>query len=129
MSGLEKGHIADMFHAGTRRYYRVEVIEETYTYEQEGPFYENRPITIFGGIAGGGGAPGEPRQLRVSPEPNWRDKCISLLRLQRGAALNAIVEEGFDGDGVDYEGLYKLWSRKPESAKSSHDHDPGDCHE
>ena len=57
---LEKGHIADMYHAGTRRYYRVSVIEETYPFEQE-------PATTFGGIAGGGGA---PRQLRVSPKPS-----------------------------------------------------------
>ena len=98
---LEKGHIADMYHAGTRRYYRVSVIQETYPFEQE-------PETSFGGIAGGGGA---PRQLRVSPEPNYHLKCIEWLRSQGGgAALNSIVEEGYDGDGVDYKSLYEGWT-------------------
>jgi hypothetical protein len=47
---LEKGHIADMFHAGTRRYYRVTVIEETYPYEREE--LDEHTITTFGGLAG-----------------------------------------------------------------------------
>jgi hypothetical protein len=132
MSILEKGHIADMFHGGTKKFYRVQVLQEITAGEMEGPHYEYRPITTFGGIAGGNSAPGNlgaPRQLRVGirpsgAAPNWRMKCIDLLASQGGgAALNTIIEEGHDKDGVDYESLYRGWS------KPKQDNDPGDCHE
>lgn len=115
---LEAGHVADMYHAGTRKYYRVQVLQEL-----EGPFYENRPTTTFGGLAGWSGVP--------QPEPNYRLKCITLLAAKGGgAALNNILEEGFDGDGVDYKSLYERWSAYSVELKDIPvaQGDPGDEH-
>jgi hypothetical protein len=91
---------------------------------EPGPTFEFRPITTFGGIAGGNSAPGHSTVVAAPTPVNWRHRCIDWLSQQvsRGAALNAICEEGYLGDGVDYESLYKKWTAK-------HDADPGDCHE
>ena len=40
MSTLENGHVADMYHAGTRSYYRVQVLQPI-TIEAEGPAYDS----------------------------------------------------------------------------------------
>lgn len=79
------------------------------------PYSRIPAIPAFGGMAGGGGA---PRQLRTAPAPvNYRLKCIEWLRSNGGgAALNIIVEEGYDGDGCDYKSLYEKWTAPMDQA-------------
>jgi hypothetical protein len=57
--------------------------------------------------------------LRLEEPMTGYEKAVEYLRNHGGgAALNALVEEGYEGDGVDYDKLVGTWKKNDEAKQA-----------